>query len=405
MAMSVGYYMLMVVMTSYTMATYGASEAVAAFTASIFIIGTLIARLASGAFMERIGRKRLALIGAALTIVLNGAYLMGSTLELLMTVRFLHGFFYGVFSTAMATLVTSIIPHERKGEGIGYYMLSVTMAAALGPFLGIFISARFDFCVLFILSMVCAGATLLCALFMRAVPVPDRPCANTDALADDMADASVLDAPELEGEYERLSAAGDVSAPAVRSRLLDRLIEVRALPIAGVAGLIFFGYSALLTFLQPFASQIDLTRAASVFFIVYAIAMFVTRPFTGRAFDRRGPRPIMIPAFISFVVGMVVLSAANNDWALLASALLLGFGVGTIQSCGLAMAVRQTTDARLSLANATFYILLDTGVGIGPLLLGAVVPLIGYRCMYLALAGVGLCALVLFLVITRRRCA
>lgn len=403
LAMSIGYYMLMVVMTSYTMVTYDAPEAVAAFTASIFIIGTLVARLVSGVFMERVGRKRLALIGAALTIGFNAAYLVGGTLPLLMAVRFLHGFSYGVFSTCMATIVTSIIPHARKGEGIGYYMLSVTMAAALGPFLGIFVAARFDFRILFILSMACSVCTLLCALCLRMPARASDETRPVQALADAVADAAVVDAPELPEEYVR--AEREKAALSAPRRAIDRLIEVRALPIACVAGLIFFGYSALLTFLQPFAAQLGLTQAASVFFVVYAIAMFVTRPFTGRAFDRHGPRPVMVPAFISFMVGMVVLGLAEGDVALLASALLLGFGVGTIQSCGLAMAVRRTSDARLSLANATFYILLDTGVGVGPLLLGAVVPLIGYRSMYIALAAVAVVALALFLAITRRRVA
>jgi len=68
----------------------------------------------------------------------------------------------------------------------------------------------------------------------------------------------------------------------------------------------------------------------------------------------------------------VVLAFAANDWMILGAAALLGFGVGTVQSCGLAMAVRVTSDARLSVANATFYMLLDVGVGIGPILLGIV---------------------------------
>ena len=49
---------------------------------------------------------------------------------------------------------------------------------------------------------------------------------------------------------------------------------------------------------------------------------------------------------------------------ILGAAALLGFGVGTVQSCGLAMAVRVTSDARLSVANATFYMLLDVGVAL-----------------------------------------
>ena len=80
---------------------------------------------------------------------------------------------------------------------------------------------------------------------------------------------------------------------------------------------------------------------------------------------------------------------------------LLGFGVGTVQSCGLAMGVRGTSEARLSVANATFYMLLDVGVGVGPILLGIVAPLIGYANLYLCMAVVGALALALFLVVAK----
>ena len=49
------------------------------------------------------------------------------------------------------TIVASIIPSERRGEGIGYYALSVTLAAAIGPFLGMFINQHADFNMNFIL--------------------------------------------------------------------------------------------------------------------------------------------------------------------------------------------------------------------------------------------------------------
>ena len=136
-----------------------------------------------------------------------------------------------------------------------------------------------------------------------------------------------------------------------------------------------------------------------MFFVAYALSMFITRPFTGVAFDRYGPHPVMVPAFIAYCAGMVVVAFMANDWALLGGAMILGFGVGTIQSCG--MAVRETPDDRLSVANATFYILLDVGVGIGPLFLGLIEPAIGYSNMYLLMATVGALALALFLIVAK----
>ena len=46
-------------------------------------------------------------------------------------------FAYGITSTATSTIVAAIIPMSRRGEGINYYGLSTSLAAAVGPFLGI----------------------------------------------------------------------------------------------------------------------------------------------------------------------------------------------------------------------------------------------------------------------------
>ena len=110
----------------------------------------------------------------------------------------------------------------------------------------------------------------------------------------------------------------------------------------------------------------------------------------------------MIPSFIAFVCGMALLATVYRAPAMLIAAALLGFGVGTVQASGLALAVRIAPDSRLSLANSTFYVLLDIGVGIGPLVLGMVQPLWGYAGLFTAMAGVALAALAAYLVVSRK---
>ncbi len=43
-------------------------------------------------------------------------------------IRVVHGFAYGLASTAASTIVATIIPLKRQGEGIGYFTLGVTIA-------------------------------------------------------------------------------------------------------------------------------------------------------------------------------------------------------------------------------------------------------------------------------------
>ena len=104
-------------------------------------------------------------------------------------------------------------------------------------------------------------------------------------------------------------------------------------------------------------------------------------------FDKYGQKSVMIPAFIALVAGLSFLSQASNGAILLVSSGLLGFGVGVIQSSGLAIAVESAPLARIAHANSTFYICIDAGTGIGAFVLGFMIPVVGYRGMYLAMAA------------------
>ena len=109
----------------------------------------------------------------------------------------------------------------------------------------------------------------------------------------------------------------------------------------------------------------------------------------------------MIPAFLSFLAGMALLSQVRHAVPLLLAAALLGFGMGAVQSCGLTLAVKSAPPERISYANSTFYICADAGVGIGPFLLGFLLPGTGYRGMYLAVAGIAAVFTLLYLAVRR----
>ena len=98
---------------------------------------------------------------------------------------------------------------------------------------------------------------------------------------------------------------------------LSNFIEKKSVPITLVATVTAFCYSGILSFLSFFATENHITTAASFFFVVYAAAVLVTRPFSGRLFDTKGPNFIMYPAIISFIIGMFILSQSHVGIVLL----------------------------------------------------------------------------------------
>ena len=93
---------------------------------------------------------------------------------------------------------------------------------------------------------------------------------------------------------------------------------------------------------------------------------------------------------------------ATHGAVLLLAAAVMGLGFGVIQACGRALTVKVTPLHRMGQATSTFYIFGDTGLGLGPLLCGLLIPLTGYRGMYGIMAGVAVASLVLYHVLHGR---
>ena len=100
--------------------------------------------------------------------------------------------------------------------------------------------------------------------------------------------------------------------------------------------------------------------------------------------------------FTYFALGMLLLSFANNGFTLLLAGAIIGLGFGNIQSTTQAIAVKVTPPHRIGLATATFFIFLDIGFGIGPYVLGMIIPLTGFRTLYLIISLLVVALLILY---------
>lgn len=379
----VNYYTLMVVMASYCLSAYNADLSVAGFAASIFIVGALIARFLAGAFIDRIGRKRALAISALVETLFSASYLLGGGMGIivLFAIRTIHGFFYGIAQSTVTTIVTDLVPDERKGEGIGYFTVSAAVGSAIGPFLGMALMQYLGFTVLFLICTAVAAVSFIGALLVRE---PKKT-------------ASPLD------EYPRSTTAQTAARPPRHKVTIRDFIEISALPISIAVAIPHLAYGAVITYLSAFAIAEGFLSAAAFFFVVYSLVMMVCRPFTGRMFDRRGDFGVMILGFATFMGGLLLLSQAHGDIAVLIAGGLLGMGIGAMMPCGLTLAVQKAPDDHLAVTNTTYYIFIDVAIGAAPLLFGWLIPAIGYRGLYLSLVGAVAIGLVLYLIFRKKK--
>jgi len=355
------FYLLMVTLAIYAVNELDASTSEAGLISGIFIIGTLIGRLFIGRFIDSIGRKKTLFIGLIFFTLTTLLYFVDLGIGFLLVNRLIHGMAMGMASTATGTIVAQIIPATRKGEGIGYYSMSATLATAIGPFIGLFMAQNTSFQVIFSFCLALGVISLITAFFLY-VPA--------------------------------LKVTAKVSES--KGFKLSNFIEPKALPISIITLLLAFCYSSVLSFISFYAIEIDLVNTASFFFVVYAVAVLLSRPFSGPLMDRKGSNFIMYPAFIIFGIGLLLLSMTTNSFTLLAAGFLIGLGFGNMQSSSQAIAIKLTPPHRMGMATSTFFIMLDAGLGFGPYILGFIIPVTGYSTLYVILGALVIATSVLY---------
>ncbi len=363
------YYLLIVIIAVIAQSELHATLGQAGLASGIYIIGTLLARLFIGKKLEVMGRKAVLRYGALFYLATTVAYLYMPIIPMLYLVRLLNGFAYGALSTATNAIVTAYIPKSRYGEGINYYGLSTSLAAAIGPLIGLLLLnlTNFRFIVIFSIVLV-----LLTTIACFAFPVKNI----------------VLTKENRE---------------AINKWTFDSFIEKKVIFIAFVAFLMGLSYSSVLAFLSSYVKVIHLVEISSLFFVVYALVITVTRPLSGKIFDSLGEKFVMYPSYLFLTAGLILLSITDSSWMLLLSGGLIGLGYGTFMSNGQAVALKQVvSNHRIGVALSTYFIGLDLGLGVGPFVLGELRSFFSFQEVYLIAAVLPIGSLVLYMISRRK---
>lgn len=363
------YYMLMVVIAVEAL-NMGASVAEAGLATGIYIVGVLLARLLAGRYIELVGRKSMLYKGIGFYLLTTVLYFSFDSMMNLYIVRLLNGIGYGVAATATGTIIAGVIPKERRGEGVNYFALSLSLAAGVGPLLGMLLQEHFSFVAIVDLCVVILMACLLATVF--------------------------LDVEEVELSKEKLAE--------LKEFRLDNFVEPRVFAISLVAFFMGICYSGVLSFLGAYTAELNLAGAGPIFFVVYAIVITIIRPFAGVMFDRKGEDFVMYPCYAALFIGLMLLSMATSNVLMILASIFIGLGYGTFMSNGQAICVKLTPAYRSGIAVSTYFIMLDVGLGFGPYFLGEFKEAIGFSGIYAVTAVAALaCAGIYYFAYAKRR--
>ncbi len=361
LAMSMVFYLLMTSMAGYAIARFSAGQAAAGFASSSFIVGAVVARVLTGKYLDFIGRRKLLVISMAVFVLASLAYIAADTLALLIVIRLIHGVAFGAGNTAIMTAIQSVIPSSRRGEGTGYFGTATTLSTALGPYLGVLLPHEFDYTVLFMASAFMSAVSLILCFFLD---LPKQELSEAQRAAKwhlhprTLVDRDGLRIADHAHRRRRVRRG---------TRLPRRLCRGERRARCG------------LTVLHRLRGRLARGQA-------------LRRPDPGRY----GDNIVIYPSLALNAAGNVLLAMWPTTAGIVAAGVLIGFGFGSLMPSAQTITVKSVPMSRVPVATASFFLLLDAGSGIGPIVLGALMPLTGGSGMFLLCAGLVLVSMLVY---------
>ncbi|MDR4947672.1 MFS transporter [Neobacillus cucumis] len=320
----------------------GGNESQVGLAMGAFMLSSVIFRPFVGWLLDRFGRRPFIVWGLLLFIVVMYMYNWIGGIVVLLALRILHGMTWAVSTTAIQTAVTDLIPSTRRGEGMGWSGMAMTIAMAIGPMLGLWVSQNLSYNSLFLSAVVISCG----ALFLTF-------------------------------------GAKMTFKPQTSARRIE-LFEKSVFPITVSVFLLFIAYGGITTYVPLYADSIKVN--SGTFFLVYAATLVLIRPFAGKLSDRYGGTFVIIPAKVITILALIVLSVSTNLIGVIMSAILYGIGFGSATPALQAAIIGLVSPERTGVANASFSTGADLGIGIGAIMLGWVSQNSSYQVLFIVSA-------------------
>ena len=266
-------------------------------------------------------------------------------------------------SSTLSTWFAASMPEDRIAQGMGIYGVIQAISMAIAPAFGLWVASVFGY------RIACWTAALFNGVCIPLIlPLHD----------------------------EHYIAKADTSSPArqrKRSFLLPQLI-----PLASIMFLFCVPYNGAVSFLDVFVKSNGLSFSAGIFFSSFAIWLLLTRLFLSRFLDRISFRVFVIIGIPLAVFSMLLLQWTQSIYCLIVSALLLSLSYGILQPVGQATSIKSAPEGKQGVANCTYYIGMDLGMALGPVIAGGVYQVAGASLLFYTMAFFPLLAIPILII-------
>ena len=259
---------------------------------SIYVLAAIISRPWFAHRVDTGDRKKIYITVYILLALSFSGYAVAATALAFFLTRFVQGLIWGGMTTSGPTMAVDIIPPSRRGEGLGFFGMTMTLGMCLGPVIGLQIYQQYGFYVITWSSLVLCLAGAGIASLIRA---PRRPVQE-----------SVYETPK---------------------KVLDRLVLRVGIPLAVNVMIASFSYGVVAVYSALYGKMYGF-KYAGLFYALMGLGMLVSRFMVGRQIDRGRVAELSVISLGILTVSFGALAFAPLEWVYYTSAILIGFGFG-----------------------------------------------------------------------------
>ena len=367
----------------------GGTAAFMGVVGGLMNVCSLAIRPMAGNLSDIVAKRGLATAGAVVLAVSTSLYAVAVDPVQVAVLRLVSGAGYALCSVCMSTWFASLLPPARIGSGMGMFGMMNALGMAAGPAAGLVISGWLGYRPALAFGGIMAAVTVV---LVRFVGDPGKPAAAGSRAGSGPRDRAAAGMRREAGAGE--PRAGDAAGPhaqGARRRMAQprrrfALVDMRVVPAALIVALFTVPYMATQSFLVSYVDARGLDLSVSLFFPVYAVALLVLRFALKRRFDTVRFGPFLLASSVCAVCALVLLAVMRGDGALFAAAACMAGGYGVMCSVCQATAVRLVGPEHAGMANSTYYMGLDIGMALGPMIGGMLFGAVDLGLFYPVLA-------------------
>lgn len=304
-------------------------EAQKGLVISLFTISAGLSRPFSGKLSDKIGRKRVMVVGVLVCFVISILYPLSFSVWFFLFLRFLHGFSAGFTPTGATALITDILPEDQRGRGMGIWGTFISLGIGVGQYLGSYIYGELGINNLFMISAGTAALSgILLAYVKETLPVKEK-----------------FNPGHLKVKWN------DVFEPSVLPSAMVMFLS------AACSGIIFV--------LTPDMSTYLGIQNKGWFFGIYVISTIIIRLMTGSLSDRIGRRKTLIIGMLFLIVSMIMIGYSTDIVSYTTSAIIFGIATGISSPTFFAWTADLSAPERRGVGAGTMFIALELGIMFG----------------------------------------